>query len=60
MIRCATRRGRFAHYTRDGVLTLCNFSVMTWERISKHRRQRLVESAVCNRCNKAAGPEGVL
>lgn len=59
MIRCATKRGRFAHYTRGGGLTLCNFTAVPLGELGSRRHHRMVQAPICSRCNKAAGAEGV-
>lgn len=50
MRRCYTRHGRRAHYTRDGVLTLCNRRVHDRDLGIDHW---LPQAAMCFRCEKA-------
>lgn len=45
---CNTKRGRLTHYTRDGVLTLCNYAVAP--RVPDHK---LREAPFCRRCERA-------
>ena len=47
--RCFTKRGKRAHYTRDGVLTLCGFLVAERDLGQEHQ---LREAAWCFRCEK--------